>query len=236
LEKINKIGVLGGIGPEATGEFYLKLIHKLQSVNLIKNNMDFPQIAINSINAPELIFNNISDDKLIPYINGLKELEKFGVDFIIMVCNTIHLYYECLQSKISCDIIDIRSELKNKLIKNNKKKITIIGTPSTINKGLYYFDEFEYLNPNREEIKALSNAIFEFNKGVNKGKQIRICENICKKYLKLGSDVIVLACTEFGVMLGGCNFPLINTIDVMVDSVIERFIDLRNNLFVIEKK
>src|SRR3989344_4503708 len=36
-----KIGVLGGIGPEATAEFYSKLIQKLQEKNLIKTkNID----------------------------------------------------------------------------------------------------------------------------------------------------------------------------------------------------
>ena len=39
-----KIGVLGGIGPEATGMFYLKLIKKMQADGLISCNGDFPQI------------------------------------------------------------------------------------------------------------------------------------------------------------------------------------------------
>ena len=54
-----KIGILGGIGPEATGEFYNKLIKRLQEKDLIKSNKDFPQIFINSIPAPELIYDYI---------------------------------------------------------------------------------------------------------------------------------------------------------------------------------
>ncbi len=86
--------MLGGIGPEATGEFYSKLIRSLQEKKLIKNNKDFPHIIINSIPAHELISHKISDEELKPYIEGLKELDKFGVDFIVMVCNTIHLFYD----------------------------------------------------------------------------------------------------------------------------------------------
>jgi hypothetical protein len=61
-----RIGVLGGIGPEATGEFYNKLIAKFQERGLIKTNRDFPQIVINSIPAPELIYDTISDEDLKP--------------------------------------------------------------------------------------------------------------------------------------------------------------------------
>src|SRR3989344_1847215 len=115
-----KIGVLGGIGPEATAEFYSKLIQKLQEKNLIKTNKDYPQIIINSIPAPELIYERISKEDLKPYIRGLKELDKFNPDFIIMVCNTIHLYYDLLQKEIKTKIIDLRKELE---LYVKKKKI-----------------------------------------------------------------------------------------------------------------
>src|SRR3989338_5655614 len=99
-----KIGVLGGIGPEATGLFYLKLIKRLQDSGLIRDNQDFPQIIINSIPAPELIFDKVENTDLEVYENGIQELDKMNPDFIVMVCNTIHLYHQSLQSKIATEI------------------------------------------------------------------------------------------------------------------------------------
>ena len=64
------IGFLGGIGPEATGEFYLSLIKKFQEENLIRSNEDYPQIIINSIPAPELIYENGPEKSLESYIKG----------------------------------------------------------------------------------------------------------------------------------------------------------------------
>jgi aspartate racemase len=116
-----RIGVLGGIGPEATGEFYSKLIAKLQEKGLIKSNKDFPQIVINSIPAPELIYDEISDEELKVYIDGLKELDEFGVDFIVMVCNTIHLYYDKLQREVKTPILNLREEMKEFLRKRGNK-------------------------------------------------------------------------------------------------------------------
>ena len=219
-----KIGVLGGIGPEATGEFYNKLIKRLQEKGLIRSNRDFPQIIINSIPAPELIYDKISDEELKPYLKGLKELDKFGVDFIVMVCNTIHLFYNNLQKEIRTPILDLRKELKKFLIKKNIRSTLIIGTPNTIKQGLYKFESIQSFEPNEEEIKQLTTAIFNFNKGIDKYVQIQKVKKICQKYLYKGCGTIILGCTEFAVMLNEENLPKINTIDVLVETTINKFL------------
>lgn len=218
-----KIGILGGIGPEATGDFYNKLILELQKKGLIKSNRDFPQIIINSIPAPELIYDKISNEELQPYINGLKELDKFEVDFIVMVCNTIHLYYDELQKEINTPILNLKEELRELLIRNKIKSTFIIGTPNTIKRGLYKFEDIKSFEPDEKEIEQLTDSIFNFNKGVDKQKQIKKVRTICHKYLNLGAETIILGCTEFAVMLGEESFPKINTIDVLVEAVIRRF-------------
>lgn len=217
-----KIGVLGGIGPEATGEFYNKLIKRLQERKLIRRNRDFPQVVINSIPAPELIYDRVLDEELRPYIEGLKELDKFGVDFIVMVCNTIHLYYDRLQEHVGTPVIDLRAELKNLLYRKKIRSVLVIGTPNTIKQGLYRFDNIRYFEPNKRETKELIGTIFNFNKGIEKRKQVRKVKRICQKYLSRGAEIVILGCTEFAVMLDEEDLPKINTIDVLVDAIIER--------------
>ena len=220
-----KIGVLGGIGPEATGEFYNKLIIALQDTGIIKSNKDFPQIIINSIPAPELIYDTISDEELEPYIRGLKELDAFGVDFIVMVCNTIHLYHEMLQKHVNVQILDLKQELRDHLTKNDLSTTLVIGTPNTIRMGLYRFDGLNTFEPDDDEIKILTKSIFDFNRGINREKQIKNTKKICKKYIDSGAKTVVLGCTEFAVMLGNEeDIPKINTIDILVEATIERFI------------
>ncbi len=215
-----KIGILGGIGPEATGEFYSKLIRKLQESGKIKKNTDFPQILINSIPAPELIYTDISDEELEPYAIGIKELDDNNVERIVMVCNTIHLYRDRLQNGIRAPIMDLPKEVGKYLINSGVQKIAIIGTPSTVGKGLYTFDGIEEIPILHEDIEALSDAIYYFNCGDK--SQTDIVETIAQRYLDKGAERILLGCTEFAVMLNNSNIPSINTIDVLVDSVIEK--------------
>jgi len=217
-----KIGVLGGIGPEATSEFYSRLIIGLQEKGLVKSNQDYPQIIINSIPAPEIINDNISEEELQPYIEGLKELDKFNPDFIVMVCNTIHLFIDRLQKEVNSKIIDLREEVREFLIRDSTKSVLIIGTPSTIRQGLYKFRDIRYLEPDKEEISQLSDAIFKFNKGVDKKEQIQTVKKICEKYINKGAEKIILGCTEFALMLDNENLPVINTIDILVECVLRK--------------
>jgi aspartate racemase len=217
-----KIGVLGGIGPEATGIFYNDLIKRLQDKKLIKNNKDFPQIIVNSIPAPELIFEEIKKEELEPYIKGLKELEKFGVDFIVMVCNTIHLYYDRLQKAIKTPILDVRKEVKKTLDEKGIKSTVIIGSPNAIKKGLYRFEGIKTYEPTSEEQKQLSEAIFNYNKGFEKEKQVEKVRQICKSHMKNGAETILLACTETALMLRDSDLPLIDSMNVLIETTIKK--------------
>ena len=223
-----RIGVLGGIGPEATAYFYNKLILGLQEKGLIKSNKDFPQLIINSIPAPELIYEKITENNLIPYIKGLIELDNFKVNFIVMVCNTIHLYHKGLQDIINTPILDLRGELKKKLIKEKIKSVFILGTMSTIKQGLYKFNGIKTFEPNKKDLNQLTKYIFSFNKGLEKQKQIRKVKKICQKYLNDGVQTIILGCTEFAVMLDKEEMPKINTIDVLVDSTINLYKNIKS--------
>ncbi len=220
-----RIGVLGGIGPESTAEFYTKLISELQRTGFIKSNKDFPQIVINSIPAPELVYEKITDADLSFYMEGLKELDKFGVDFIVMVCNTIHLFYDKLQNQITTPILDLRKEVEKAIKAKGVSSVLVLGTPSTIDKGLYDFAGIKSIKPTKSETEQLSTAIFSFNNGTDKEKQGKKVVEICNKYLSDGgTKTVILGCTEFGLMLSNGNFDKINTIDVLVKATVERTI------------
>lgn len=223
-----RIGVLGGIGPESTAEFYTKLIKELQKTGFIKSNKDFPQIVINSIPAPELVYETITDADLSSYIDGLKELDAFGVDFIVMVCNTIHLFYDRLQSQIKTPILDLRREMENAIRDKGINSVLVLGTPSTIDKGLYDFAGIRSIKPTKSETEQLSTAIFNFNNGTDKEKQGKKVVEICNKYLSNGdTKTVILGCTEFGLMLNNGDFDKINTIDVLVKATVERTIQVK---------
>ncbi|MCH8067260.1 MAG: amino acid racemase [Nanoarchaeota archaeon] len=223
-----KVGVLGGIGPEATGVYYNKLIARLQQTGLIRDNSDYPNIIIRSIPAPELV-GAISDEQLLPYRVGLKQLDNDDVDAIVMVCNTLHLYLPELQESVTAPIMDLRQKVRERLVGDGVRKVTVLGTPSTIRQGLYEFDDFEYVRISNLEIDALSHSIVDYNNGTDKRGQEQLVEDTARKSLDSGSDVVVLGCTEFAVMLKDVDIPKVDTLDVLVDATIDLYKKFRQD-------
>lgn len=207
----------------------MKLITKLQAKGYIKSNKDFPQIIINSIPATELVYDGINQEDLNQYVAGLKLLDGIKTDFIVMVCNTIHLFYEQLQSEIRTPILDLRKEVKKTLESKGVKSALVLGTPSTLDNGLYDFPGIMIIKPTKNETTKLSAAIVDFNKGTEKEKQSAQVKEICNIYFKDGKvETVILACTEFSLMLSNGEFNKINTIDVLVEATISKINEIKS--------
>lgn len=87
------VGIIGGLGPETTSEFYLDIAFSCQK----KDKTVRPLIIISSIPLPwnieeDSIGKNKGIERCPPFIvNEAKRLEKSGADFIVMACNSLHL-------------------------------------------------------------------------------------------------------------------------------------------------
>lgn len=213
-----KIGLLGGIGPEATGVFYLKLISRLQESGRIRSNTDFPQILINSINAPELVHGNGLED----YVRGLKELDASGVGFIAMICNTVHSFYDSLQEEIDTPIIDLRKEVKNFLDAQNAKSVVLLATPVSLRSGLYMDCNVKYYRLDEEEAEAVGDAVLNFNLSKDRQGQKATLERIARKYTDMGAELVICGCTEVGLMLEGSGLKTLDTMDLLCEAVMRR--------------
>jgi aspartate racemase len=221
-----KIGILGGIGPQATGYFYSNLITKLKNCGKIKSNADFPNIIINSINAPELTGANISIQQLQPYIDGIKELAIHKPNYILMVCNTIHIYRDLLIRESGYENILSLREIVEKYLKNYpNEKFCVLGTQSSITGGLYVFDNIEYINLDKEQLTSIENIIQDLNKTgeieFNLSSLLEITTDLKAK----GVDKFLTACTELSELLNhDVENEYISTLDIMIEELYSRIL------------
>jgi len=216
-----KIGVLGGIGPESSAVFYQRLVKRLQIEETIKSNQDFPTILINSIPAPELIFDNHSKEDLNSYIKGLMELESANPDFMVMACNTIHFFHRELQSRITVPILDLREKVMKHLSSKKIPHLTVFGTPITIKNDLFALQGTSNNMLEEIEINMLSMAISNFISGKDREFQINLVKEMAKKHSRNGS--VLVACTELSVMLEKFNMNKVDTMDILVEATIEEW-------------
>ncbi len=191
-----KLGILGGIGPVATGNFYLNLIRKLQQSGKIKCNSDFPQIIINSIPALELLGKR---PDFTAYQKGTDELNSFGVDIIFIVCNTANLFPYRSGAKIA----DLRALVKKRISNMKQSSIVVLGSRSITKLN-------DFCPESTTQIKLCEKDRVMIEKSI---RDINLGRNICLDGFieKFEGSLVVLACTE----LSQAVTPSANILDTM---------------------
>ncbi len=114
--KHKTIGVLGGMGPEASANLYSKIIKYAQYKYNAVQDFDYPPIIIYSLPLFGFDETGIVDEKLVKQqlIDGVKKLESAGCDLIIIGCNTVHIFYDEMQAAIKIPILNIVEGTKKK--------------------------------------------------------------------------------------------------------------------------
>ncbi|MFA6253425.1 MAG: amino acid racemase [Patescibacteria group bacterium] len=207
------IGILGGIGPEASADFYLRLITKFQKLG-IKNNQAYPHIILESIPAPELF---LKKAEIKMYKKGVVNLENFGADFIVIVCNTAHVFYEEFKKLVKIPILNLKEEVHKELKRKKIKSILILGSSSTVAR-LYYFEGITTNIPNKKDQVIIDQIIMDYNAGKDNKIQKNKFIKIINKYKKYN---LLVGCTELSMILKDVNFKYTDTMDILLGATME---------------
>ena len=222
------IGVLGGMGPKSTAPFINLVIEECQKQYGAKEDLDFPHMLIYSLPTPFYVDKPINSDAMIKTVcQGLKKLEKTGVDFIAIPCNTVHAYFSDFKKCIKVPILNIVDETLRKIPKNIKN-IGLFATQPTIDSAIY---QKELLNSGFKliydlEIQKQVNCLIKEVKTSGKSKKAEKSFNNLIKYL-LAYDVgaVIIACTDLSVFCDkNKNLIFIDSSKSLAEAVIEKYL------------
>src|SRR3989344_8648398 len=133
------IGIIGGLGPETTSEFYLDIVFSCQK----KDRIARPSVLIASVPLPyqieeDAISKNIGIERCLPFLTSeAKRLEKAGADFIVMPCNSLHVFIGEIRDAVKIPALSIVEETVKFLKQENMDKVGIVSTSATIKNKLY---------------------------------------------------------------------------------------------------
>ncbi len=169
-EKI--IGILGGMGPEATADLYLRIIRATPA----KRDQDHPRVIIYSNSkvpdrTPAIL--GTGPSPMPELIRAGKRLEEAGADFIVIPCNTAHYFLGELRKELRVPILDmIRLSAERARRSFPKvKRAGLLATDGTLKSGLYRaaFREvdIEIVEPSPEVQAEVMKAIYQCVKAGN---------------------------------------------------------------------
>ena len=230
IDRNKTIGVLGGMGPEASSTLYRKIIKYSQNEYNAIQDCDYPPIIINSLTLFGFDETGITDHELVKsqLIEGVQQLEKAGSDLIIIGCNTVHCYYDEMQNAVKVPIFNIIDETKKQVLDFKYKKIGLFASESTNQLQLYQKSfkvaGIEVISANKEQQKILNLVIKHVMAGKRENTEdIIFLKDIARDLVSQGAEAIVMGCTEIPLAINQSHtdIKLFDTIEIIVQSAVD---------------
>lgn len=226
-KNINKtIGIIGGVGPQASQYLYGKIMYLAQQKYGAKNNDDFPKIVLYSIPVPDFI----ADKKNIPqamemFKEVISDFNKIRVDYICIASNTVHLLLPKLTKITKIPFISMIEAVVAKVKKDQRKKVGILGSPMTKKVGLYRKplaqQGIKTVYPKDKEEKQVEQMIRAVIAGTNNGtlknKYISVLGNLFDQ----GAQAVILGCTELPLAINyeAVKHKIYNSMDILAEKL-----------------
>jgi aspartate racemase len=224
------IGIIGGIAPPSTIDYYQKIISGFQEKG---KTLQYPSILINSIDMTRMLNFVAKKDYggLVNYISSeIQKLKDGGADFAAVASNTPHIVFEQLQKRSSIPLISIVDVTIAYAKKLGMKKLGLFGTKSTMQGGFYQAgfskEGIEIITPPLESQNYIHDKYMnELVKGIFLAETKKKLIVITNEMIELnGIEGLILGGTELPFILKKedfINFNLLNTTEIHVESILK---------------
>ena len=210
------IGILGGMGPEATAYFYELIVTQTRAETdqehikaLIYSNPKIPP------RTDSILKKGPSPTPLL--MEGFQRLRDSGADFVVMPCVTAHYFYLEIKDQVDIPFISLLDEAV-KWAKDEVPELRragLVASSGTLESRLFH-DAFanagiEVLNPEEEEQNQVMDAIFGpkgIKAGFTSGFPKETLVSIAKVLIARGADAIIAGCTEVPLVLKDLDIPV----------------------------
>jgi aspartate racemase len=222
------VGIIGGMGPEATVEFMRRIIAKTPAHDdrdhlrvLVDNNPKIPsRIAA--------LIEGTGEDPSPVLCEMARGLETQGADFLVVPCNTAHYYLENIARSVRIPVLDMVDLSVKKLltIDTKPRHIGMLASPAVRLVGLY---DRQFAHAGLDGIypdQHHENELLAIIRAVKAGQ---LTAGHRAAYAKVaaaigddGAGALLIACTELSIIGApiGPDLPVFDTLDVLVEATI----------------
>ena len=208
--KESRLGILGGMGPQATQSFYQRIIDRTDA-------------SCDQEHVPTLIWSDtLIPDRTAALLEGRGEevyaqlltdaqlLEQAGCSVIAIPCNTSHYFIDRLATELHIPILNMIRETVAQISKMGEPRVGILATDGTIQMGLYQEEcrraGLMSVVPPEEIQRLVMSIIYDEIKRGEPGSRDKF-EHIDRAMRALGCDCVILGCTELSVYRTYHNLP-----------------------------
>jgi aspartate racemase len=223
------VGLVGGLGPESTVDYYKRIIDEWKRVDpstspsIVIDSLD-PQRALRLVNADRQAFFEY-------LLTSVRRLLGAGVDFIAITANTPHLVFDDLAAETPVPILSIVEVCAAEAKKRGLKRLLLLGTRFTM-EAEFYPEVFarhglSVFRPNDEDRAWVHQRyVGELLEGnFRDDTRQQFIALITRLEDELGVDGVILGGTELPLLLKSpdvAGLPLLDTTALHVNAIVEQ--------------
>jgi aspartate racemase len=220
------VGIIGGLGPDTTCKFYLRVLNLCRK----HDDIQYPPILIYSVSFPyalerEIIERNTNERKMLPVLlEAVRRLEVSAADFIVLPCNTLHLFIDELRNTVSTPLLSILDVTADECVRREVRRVGILATTATVERRLYEGPlrarGIEMLKPIAADQAEVARAICETLDGHKPEANRRTLSDVIRHLRDDGAEAVILGCTDLQLLLAGSQSSplLIDTVEVLAQA------------------
>ena len=228
IQKKHTLGILGGMGPEATSVLYKRITDRT-AVSCDQDHLDILIWSHASLpdrtgcilcGEGEKLWDRLKQD--------VRKLRSAGAEYLAVPCNTCHYFAERFQEEMDGHFINMIEETAKYVADRRYRRVGILATDGTVRSDLYRkaldTHGIEAVYPDPDQQKAVMSLIYDQIKRGEKGDK-HLFQGISRHMHSRGCEAVVLACTELSVF--AVNYELtggfyIDAMEALAESCIER--------------
>jgi aspartate racemase len=183
------VGVIGGVGPQATVCFLDKVV-RLTRASRDQEHVDLVVLQHSTIPDRTAFILGESDEDPGPVMAAdARRLSSLGVAFVVVPCNTAHHFTQQVVEAAGVPVLSIVEEAVAEIAQRGSvRRVGVLATSGTLAAGVYQHAVeaagLEYLVPDEADRPADVDAL----------------RGVVDRLVARGADVALLGCTELSVV------------------------------------
>ena len=228
------IGILGGMGPEATVDFFREIIRLTPAR---KDQDHIPVVIRSDPRVPERTQAILSggEDPTPCLLEGALVLERAGAGIIAVPCNTAHYFLPRVQPKVGIPILNMIEETYQSVLRllGAADAVGLLATKGTVLSGVYG-DVFsrhgvKVIVPDAGDQEAIQQAVFQIKAGTYDRARQDVFERIGSSLAESGAQAVILGCTEIplGFHEERVSYRVVNATRVLAQAAVDWALERR---------
>jgi aspartate racemase len=220
------VGVIGGMGPEASALFY----QRLTEATAADRDQEHLHVIIDSYSKVPDRTESIregSSATLDAIVVSARRLQVMGAQILAMPCNSAHYWYQEISISVDIPLINMIEEVFRTVVNKGLNRAGLLATNGTVAAGVYSkaASDVELILPDKDMQEKVHGAIYSI-KGAAGQELLDIQADLlaaAEELKERGAEGIILGCTEIPIVINQNDvrdLPVFDSTQVLVEATL----------------